>query len=140
MVVCCRFLLIASLLATIASTLRVYPHQLAYFNELSGGPENGYRHLLHSNLDWGQDYLLVREWLAHSGVLPGCVRVVAYGMVASHGREILSAGGDAECEAQRWEIVSSSRLFALDSSWLPSLNTNLAAAKIGHTTWALPVE
>lgn len=51
------------LLATITSTLSVYPHQLAYFNEVSGGPENGYKHLLHSNGDWGQDLLFVREWL-----------------------------------------------------------------------------
>ncbi len=43
-----------SLLATMVSALRVYPHELAYFNELSGGPKNGSKHLLGSNLDWGQ--------------------------------------------------------------------------------------
>jgi hypothetical protein len=46
-----------SLLATMITTLRVYPHQLAYFNELSGGPEHGSEHLLGSNLDWGQGLL-----------------------------------------------------------------------------------
>ncbi len=54
----------AALLATVGSTLSVYPHQLAYFNELAGGPENGHRHLLHSNLDWGQDWILLVEALA----------------------------------------------------------------------------
>jgi hypothetical protein len=38
-----------------ASSLRVYPHYLAYFNEPSGGPLNGWRYLIDSNLDWGQD-------------------------------------------------------------------------------------
>jgi hypothetical protein len=38
-----------------AGTLRVFPHYLAYFNELVGGPKNGYKCLLDSNLDWGQD-------------------------------------------------------------------------------------
>ena len=56
-----RILIAGSLLATVASTLSVYPHQLAYFNEAAGGPENGHKHLLHSNLDWGQDLLLIRE-------------------------------------------------------------------------------
>jgi hypothetical protein len=35
-----RLLLAAALLGTVGSTLRHYPHQLAYFNELAGGPEN----------------------------------------------------------------------------------------------------
>jgi hypothetical protein len=38
-----------------ASSLQVAPHQLAYFNELVGGPAHGYRYLSDSNLDWGQD-------------------------------------------------------------------------------------
>jgi hypothetical protein len=35
--------------------LRIHPHYLAYFNELVGGPENGHKYLVDSNLDWGQD-------------------------------------------------------------------------------------
>jgi 4-amino-4-deoxy-L-arabinose transferase-like glycosyltransferase len=45
------------------SSLRVYPHSLSYFNELAGGPENGHNHLIHSNVDWGQDLLYLKEWL-----------------------------------------------------------------------------
>jgi len=33
----------------------VAPHYLAYFNELAGGPANGFKELADSNLDWGQD-------------------------------------------------------------------------------------
>ncbi len=36
------------------SVARVHPHHLAYFNEGFGGPAAGYRHLVDSNLDWGQ--------------------------------------------------------------------------------------
>jgi hypothetical protein len=39
---------------TAMSSLRVAPHQLAYFNEFVGGPGQGYRYLSDSNLDWGQ--------------------------------------------------------------------------------------
>ena len=42
-------------LFTAISSLRMAPHQLAYFNEFVGGPKQGYRYLSDSNLDWGQD-------------------------------------------------------------------------------------
>jgi len=35
--------------------LKIYPHYLAYFNELIGGPKNGRQYVVDSNLDWGQD-------------------------------------------------------------------------------------
>jgi len=40
---------------TAFSSLRITPHQLAYFNEFVGGPDEGYRYLSDSNIDWGQD-------------------------------------------------------------------------------------
>ncbi|MBL9214676.1 MAG: glycosyltransferase family 39 protein [Opitutaceae bacterium] len=46
-----------------ADTVRAYPHYLAYFNRVSGGPENGYRHLVDSSLDWGQDLPTLKQWL-----------------------------------------------------------------------------
>ncbi|MBU1136955.1 glycosyltransferase family 39 protein [Patescibacteria group bacterium] len=36
-------------------TIMVYPSFLTYFNELAGGPKNGYKYVTDSNLDWGQD-------------------------------------------------------------------------------------
>jgi hypothetical protein len=47
---------IASLAWLALGTLRVAPHYLAYFNELAGGPDNGWRYLADSNTDWGQGY------------------------------------------------------------------------------------
>lgn len=44
------------LLAWLAlNTLLIYPRDLTFFNELAGGPENGWRITVDSNLDWGQD-------------------------------------------------------------------------------------
>jgi hypothetical protein len=60
---------VVSLLAWYAvSTLRVHPHYLAYFNEIAGGPEGGYRCLVDSSLDWGQDLKGLRPWLDAHGV------------------------------------------------------------------------
>ena len=36
---------------------------LAYFNEFAGGSKNGYKHLVDSNLDWGQDLPLLAQYL-----------------------------------------------------------------------------
>jgi hypothetical protein len=38
------------------------PHYLAYFNQLAGGRENGYRRLSDSNVDWGQDLPALAKW------------------------------------------------------------------------------
>jgi 4-amino-4-deoxy-L-arabinose transferase-like glycosyltransferase len=43
--------------------LSIFPHYLAYFNELAGGPQNGYRYLVDSNLDWGQDLKLLKNYI-----------------------------------------------------------------------------
>ena len=40
-----------------------YPNYLAYFNSLAGGPQEGYKHLVDSSLDWGQDLPGLKRWL-----------------------------------------------------------------------------
>jgi hypothetical protein len=50
-----KTLVLALLFWHAAAALWVFPHPLAYFNELIGGPGNGHRYLRDSNLDWGQD-------------------------------------------------------------------------------------
>jgi len=49
-------------------TLLQHPHHLAYFNEIAGGPRNGWRLLVDSNLDWGQDLKRLAEWMRAHGV------------------------------------------------------------------------
>ena len=58
-----RFLIGAPIILTAVSALRIAPHQLAYFNELVGGPQQGYRYLSDSNLDWGQDLKGVKTYM-----------------------------------------------------------------------------
>ncbi len=53
---------------TALSSLHVAPHYLAYFNELVGGPGNGYRYLSDSNIDWGQDLKGVKEYMDREGL------------------------------------------------------------------------
>lgn len=45
----------------------IYPHYLAYFNELVGGPKEAYKYFVDSNLDWGQDLKRLKAWMVRSG-------------------------------------------------------------------------
>lgn len=45
-----------------------YPHTLAFFNLVAGGPSGGIRHLGDSNLDWGQDLKALKAWMRERGV------------------------------------------------------------------------
>jgi tetratricopeptide (TPR) repeat protein len=47
----------------IGASLSVWPDYLAYFNYAAGGPADGYKHLVDSSLDWGQDLPGLRRWL-----------------------------------------------------------------------------
>jgi 4-amino-4-deoxy-L-arabinose transferase-like glycosyltransferase len=50
------------------STSLVAPHYLAYFNESVGGPANGYKYLLDSNLDWGQGLKELKKYMDKEGI------------------------------------------------------------------------
>jgi len=65
-----RLLWVGLLIWYVVGTLRISPHYLAYFNELVGGPRNGYRYLVDSNLDWGQGFKALKEELDRLGIQP----------------------------------------------------------------------
>ncbi len=48
--------------------MSLFPHYEAYFNELVGGPANGQRILVDSNLDWGQDLPALKQLLDDRGL------------------------------------------------------------------------
>lgn len=50
------------------SVISIYPHFLAYFNEIAGGPKQGYLYTVDSNLDWGQDLKRLKNWVDSQGI------------------------------------------------------------------------
>jgi len=88
----------------VAGTLAVAPRYLQFFNEAAGGPENGHRVLIDSNIDWGQDLIRLREYMDANHVDSvalayfGRVNPAVYGIRftplergVSHGRVVVSA-------------------------------------------------
>jgi Dolichyl-phosphate-mannose-protein mannosyltransferase len=77
------------------SSVRTAPHQLAYFNEIVGGPDRAYYYLSDSNLDWGQDLkglkaYIEREnlpiiYLSYYGTAPPDYYGIRYQYVAGKG-------------------------------------------------------
>lgn len=93
----------------LVSVLSAHPHQLAYFNELIGGSKNGYRWLVDSSLDWGQDLKGLAEVLKERGSPPVYlayfgsadpdyygIRYVPAGMCCN----VTRAGGEADPAAE----------------------------------------
>ena len=60
----------------VVGTLRMWPHFLPYFNELAGGPDNGAFYLDDSNIEWGQAFYAVADYLAARPGEP--VRLLAF--------------------------------------------------------------
>lgn len=46
-----------------AESAYIAPHDIAFFNAAAGGPANGPKILVDSNLDWGQDLGNLRRWM-----------------------------------------------------------------------------
>jgi 4-amino-4-deoxy-L-arabinose transferase-like glycosyltransferase len=63
-----RFALAGLCLLAVAETALVYPDYLAFFNAAVGGPGNGDKFLVDSNLDWGQDLKGLKRWMDRNNV------------------------------------------------------------------------
>ena len=120
---CCRFARLAVLAACLAwcagAAERASPYEVAYFNELAGGPVAGAKHLADSNLDWGQGLPALKEWMDREGVDAvylayfGTDRPEAYGIpfrpLPGYGRVGPPGGEDIPADAPRHVVAVSAR-------------------------------
>lgn len=57
----------------LTSSVLIYPYYLAYFNEISGGPDHGSRYLVDSNIDWGQDAKRLKTYMTDHDIPHVCL-------------------------------------------------------------------
>jgi 4-amino-4-deoxy-L-arabinose transferase-like glycosyltransferase len=101
------------------SVVLVYPSFLAYFNEAVGGPEQGGRFVVDSNLDWGQDLRRLRRFVDAQGI--GRIAVNYFGTSSDRyelGEKLIpwrSALGPYE----GWLAVSATVLKVAQARWEP---------------------
>jgi len=58
-----RMLGVTAILLSAIESLSNAPNHLAFFNQLAGGPQNGWHLLVDSSLDWGQDVSALGSWV-----------------------------------------------------------------------------
>ncbi len=63
-----KILLVLLLVWIFFAITMIYPSYLAYYNELAGGPANGYKYITDSNLDWGQDLRRLTQWVETNNI------------------------------------------------------------------------
>ena len=95
----------------IISSMWLFPHSLSYFNELADGPRNGPKHLLGSNVDWGQDLFYLERWVRdHPNARP--IRVAYWGTYPLELTDIESAGYPPRHPRPGWYALSVNELHA----------------------------
>lgn len=63
-----RLLLITLFLWYASAAIKIYPHFLTYFNGIVGGPTQGYKYVVDSNLDWGQDLKRLAQFVDENNI------------------------------------------------------------------------
>jgi hypothetical protein len=119
------------LLAVIAALN--YPHFISYCNEFAGGTKNGYRALIDSNYDWGQDGKRLKAWMQQNNVPH--VYLDYFGTQASiEWHKIPNTRVNAEQARQLregWLVVSVSQLMRPEWGWLRE--SRPPVTRIAHT-------
>jgi 4-amino-4-deoxy-L-arabinose transferase-like glycosyltransferase len=57
-----------AILGSVVVSLAIHPHYLAYFNQFAGGPDKGWRAVVDSNVDWGQDIQALGAYMANNQI------------------------------------------------------------------------
>jgi hypothetical protein len=91
------------------SEWRIWPHHLAYFTALSGGPERGPEHLADSNVDWGQGLIHLKSFMDDRGI--DRIELAYFGGVDPSVYGIRHAAF-GELPGTRWRAVSATVLYS----------------------------
>lgn len=95
------------------------PHYLSYFNSLCGGPENGYRLLADSSIDWGQDLPALRDQLDKRGTRLVLLRYFGTALPVSYGIDAVRINVRVGSEEARCRFVAIS-VTELQGVYLPT--------------------
>ncbi len=128
------------LVAFIGSSCFCFPHQISYFNEIVGGPANGWKHLTTSNYDWGQNLPYLRDWITRnpdkqplfvrsSGAVPPSV----YGIQSPLPRSEYSEDGKVSFPVG-WYAICVGDMLKIDSTVLPFMKLE-PVERVAHTVF-----
>jgi hypothetical protein len=131
------FLVLPLIFYSVFSSIIEYPHHLSYFNDFVGGSSNGYKHLLGSSFDWGQDLLFVRDWMTRHNINANNVHFSSlYGDISLP--DIINVASVNDKSEDRWELVSISKAMQSSYASRPICMGHIREQRmIGHTIAAI---
>ncbi len=104
----------------------IYPHYLAYFNGLVGGPSGGRYMLVDSNLDWGQDLKGLKGYMERNGIRKVKLAYFGLGDPAYYGIDYdllpsYAIIGEPICKAGSPEVLELQGTMAVSATLLQGL-------------------
>jgi len=117
----------------VASSVWIFPHSLAYFNESVGGPINGSKHLLGSNVDWGQDLRYLQRWHKEN---VGKEPLYVYPMACE---PLIHVYGLNPLPVHKWDSTVSQRVRRCSCAISPNLLPNISSAEKTSANTAGPM-
>ena len=157
-------LVVILLLWSVSSSLWVYPHSISYFNSLAAilptpkdteypkppetpkglkdrvkrffdaGPRGGPRHLLDSNIDWGQDLFYLERWYRENPDITE-IKVALWGSYPLEATDIPSTGMPPANEPQPgWYALSVNYLYDREGQYRYFLNFE-PVARAGYSIY-----
>jgi hypothetical protein len=114
-----------------AGSVLVAPRYLQYFNEIAGGPTNGHRFLVDSNMDWGQDLIRLRRYMEANAV--PAVNLAYFGRVDPRAYGIAFQPLNRQ-DAHGPTVVSASFLMGRPYYWFVT-GDEIGWVKAGTYTW-----
>ena len=114
-------------------SILAHPFYIEYFNEFAGGARNGYKYLLDSNLDWGQDVKRLKKYLADRNVnqcylaYSGVEKALAY-----YGIKYTYVNAPEELNLQQGALVISAMVL-MRPEWARWREQRQPIARVGYT-------
>jgi len=131
----------------LVATVRTFPHYVAYFNEAAGGPANGHRWLIDTNLDVGQDLGGVVRWAREENA--GTIYLAFHGTASplgypgfryrylpdTYNRYLAPGDPFPNVDGPRYLAVSVTLLKLDGPGYYRWLASRTPVRTIGHTIW-----
>jgi hypothetical protein len=133
----CRSIILAIVIVSSVNNLCHFPHFIPYFNELSGGSANGWKHMLGSSYDWGQDMLFIKDYLAKNNIPIDEVRIKDHGY--RYWECIYPDIWERQKGPFKYDLVSANVLTRPEKDYLKRLEAD-EPTRICYTAWLFPIK
>jgi hypothetical protein len=124
-----RLLITTLAIWLVMANIAIWPHYLSYFNEFIGGPDNGWKYLRDSNIDWGQDLPALSRYLRNNGISEVYLKYFGTDSPEYYGIQYRQLGKeDVSCPQKKVYAISAHYLEGVD--WTVTVSPT---AKAGYS-------